>query len=90
MYKLIIVQDLITGRNNLGENRIIEGLSLREVNEIFDDFNERFGSPRSSSGMFIWEPNSKETLTMLVSNKKGFYVDCDTLVVSYNLCDQLI
>ena len=89
MYKLTIVQDLIVGRNNLGENKIYENLNLRQVNEIFDDFNERFGSPRSTSGMFMWTPSMKETLLIYVVNDKGFYVDCDELVVNYNLCDQL-
>ena len=89
MYKLTVVQDLIVGRHNLGENKIYEGLTLREVNKIFDDFNEKFGSPTSISGMFMWTPNLTETLLISVVNHDGFYVDCDKLVVDYNLCDQL-
>ena len=89
MYKLTIVQDLIVGRNNLGENKIYNDLNLRQVNEIFDDFNEIFGSPMSASGMFIWTPSMKETLLIYVVNDKGLHIDCDELVVNYNLCDQL-
>jgi hypothetical protein len=89
MYTVYLAHDLIVSANNLGENKTFENKSLREVNDIFDEFNELFGSPQSVSGMFIWQPSLRETILVSVRDGSGSYVDCDTLVVNVNLVSQL-
>ena len=89
MYTVYLAQDLIIGSNNLGENKTFENKTLKDVNIMFDEFNELFGSPSSCSGMFIWQPSARETLLISVRDDNGKYVDCDTLVVDYNLIDQM-
>ena len=89
LYTVYLAQDLIVGANNLGENKTFVNKTLKDINIMFDEFNELFGSPQSVSGMFIWQPSLHETLLISVRDGSGKYVDCDTLVVDYNLIDQM-
>lgn len=74
-YQIDLATDVIRGRNNFGERRLIENLSLLEVKNYIDNFSSKFGKPANIVGMLVWSDNLDSYCLSIYKDNKPFELD---------------
>ena len=72
VYNIDLATDIIRGRHNFGERRLIENLSLDQVKSYVNEYNNKFGDPINVAGMLVWGDNNDSYCLSIYKNNKAF------------------
>ena len=60
-YMIDFTSDIIRGANNLGTRNLLKDLNISGVNELLEEYTQKFGSPRFVAGMILWIDKNNDT-----------------------------
>lgn len=75
-YNIDFASDVIRGRHNFGERKLIENLTLDQVKCFVKEYNDSFGKPHNVAGMLIWSSLSDSYSLSIYKNNLPFVLDC--------------
>ena len=65
-YMIDFTSDIIRGANNLGTRNLLKDLNISGVNELLEEYTQKFGSPRFVAGMILWIDKNNDTYCVSV------------------------
>ena len=72
VYHIDLATDIIRGQHNFGERRLIEDLSLDQVKDYVNEYNDNFGTPTNVAGMLVWVDKHDSYCLSIYKNNKAF------------------